>query len=62
VKVRSDVGPWRLSGCLRAHSVLELPAGTVRDTKTMPGDRLALDDPFQESAELSNLRRRKAPC
>jgi uncharacterized membrane protein (UPF0127 family) len=62
VKVRSNVGPWRLSGCLRAHSVLELPAGTVRDTKTMSGDRLALDHPFQESAELSNHRRRKAPC
>jgi len=57
VKIRSDVGPWRLSGCLRAHSVLELPAGTIRDTQTMTGDNLVLDQLFQESAELSNDRR-----
>jgi len=29
-KVRSRVDPWRLSGCLTARSVLELPAGTIR--------------------------------
>jgi uncharacterized protein len=39
-KVRSAVGPWRLSACLSAHSVLELPAGTIRDTLTQPGDTL----------------------
>jgi uncharacterized membrane protein (UPF0127 family) len=39
-KVRSAVGPWRLSACLSAHSVLELPAGTIRDTQTQPGDTL----------------------
>lgn len=39
-KVRSDVAPWRLSGCLSAHSVLELTAGTIRKTQTEPGDRL----------------------
>lgn len=43
IKTRSGIPPWRLSACLRAHSVLELPAGTVRDTQTMRGDRLALD-------------------
>lgn len=43
VKTRSDVPPWRLSACLRAHSVLELPAGTIRATQTMRGDHLALD-------------------
>jgi len=37
-KVRSSVGAWRLSACFRAHSVLELPAGTVRDTQTQSGD------------------------
>ena len=26
-KVRSRVGPWRLSACFSAHSILELPAG-----------------------------------
>jgi len=39
-KVRSNVGAWRISGCLSAHSVLELAAGTVVRTQTKPGDRL----------------------
>ena len=39
-KVRSAVGPWRVSACLTAHSVLELPAGTIRDTLTRTGDTL----------------------
>ena len=39
-KVRSAVGPWRLSGCLFAHSVIELPAGAVQATRTGPGDTL----------------------
>jgi hypothetical protein len=37
-KVRSAVGPWRMSACLSAHSILELPAGTIRDTCTERGD------------------------
>src|SRR3954453_20446420 len=43
VKTRSNVGPWRLSGCLRAHSVLELAAGSIRGTQTIRGDRLSID-------------------
>ena len=39
-KVRSAVSPWRMSACLSAYSVLELPAGTVRDTRTQAGDIL----------------------
>lgn len=39
-KVRSNVAPMRLSGCLSAHSVLELAAGTVHRTGTQPGDLL----------------------
>ena len=39
-KVRSAVGPWRLSACLSAHSILELPAGTIRDSRTEAGDTL----------------------
>ena len=39
-KLSSEVPPWRLSGCLLAHSVLELPPGTIRDTQTQPGDTL----------------------
>jgi uncharacterized membrane protein (UPF0127 family) len=37
-KVRPAVGPWRLSACLTAHSVLELPAGTIAASHTQPGD------------------------
>jgi hypothetical protein len=37
-KVRDSVGPWRISACLAARSVLELPAGTVRATQTEQGD------------------------
>lgn len=39
-KVRHAVGAWRLSACLTAHSVLELPAGTVLATRTQRGDLL----------------------
>jgi uncharacterized membrane protein (UPF0127 family) len=39
-KLTSEVRPWRLSACLRARSVLELPAGTIRNTRTQFGDTL----------------------
>lgn len=39
-KLKSDVRPWRLSACLRAHSVIELPTGTIRATQTQPEDIL----------------------
>jgi uncharacterized protein len=39
-KVRHAVPPWRLSVCLTAHSVLELPAGTAAETGTQRGDQL----------------------
>lgn len=39
-KVRSKVAPWRISACLTAQSVLELPAGIVRETGTRRGDLL----------------------
>jgi len=39
-KIRSGVPPWRLSGCLTAHSVLELAPGAIRDSQTQTGDRL----------------------
>lgn len=42
IKVRIGVSPWRMSGCLTAHSVLELPAGTVSATRTQKGDLLAI--------------------
>ena len=42
-KIRHAVGPWRLSACLFAHSVLELPAGTVGQSGTLVGDDLAIE-------------------
>ena len=44
-KVRSAVRPWRLSACLLAHSVLELPAGAVKQSGTQAGDELVIDKP-----------------
>jgi hypothetical protein len=41
-KVRSGVGPWRVSACLTAHSVLELPLGTIRETRTERLDRVEI--------------------
>ena len=42
-KVRHAVPPWRLSACLLAHSVLELPAGTAEHSGTKPGDELSIE-------------------
>jgi uncharacterized membrane protein (UPF0127 family) len=44
-KVRKTVGalgPWRMSLCLRAHSVLELPVGVIEASGTRPGDQLEI--------------------
>ncbi len=43
VKVRQQMVPGRLAVCLRAHSVLELPAGTSAATQTGPGDQLLFE-------------------
>jgi uncharacterized membrane protein (UPF0127 family) len=43
-KVRENMVPRRLSACLLAHSVLELPAGTVERTATRPGDQLTFEE------------------
>jgi uncharacterized membrane protein (UPF0127 family) len=42
-KVRHAVPAWRLSACLSAHSVLELPAGTAEQSGTKPGDQLLIE-------------------
>ena len=42
-KVRHAVGPWRLSACLSAHSIFELPPGTARETGTEAGDQLEIE-------------------
>ena len=41
-KVRHRMVPWRLSACLTAHSILELPAGVVKSTGTQKGDQLEI--------------------
>jgi hypothetical protein len=41
--VRHQMKPWRLSACLPAHSVLELPAGLLAQTGTQKGDQLAFE-------------------
>lgn len=48
-KVRSHVGPWRLSACLSAHSIIELPAGVAEHTHTLPGDQLQFSPAVPEN-------------
>jgi uncharacterized membrane protein (UPF0127 family) len=43
VKIRRDMVRRRMAFCLTAHSVLELPAGTLERTGTQPGDQLEFD-------------------
>jgi uncharacterized protein len=40
VKTVKQLKPWRISLCLLAHGVIELPAGTVDETGTRRGDQL----------------------
>jgi uncharacterized membrane protein (UPF0127 family) len=52
LKIRSHVRPGRLSACLSAQSVIELPSGTVRNTQTMCGDTLEfVSDPLPETRD-----------
>lgn len=43
LKVRPNMGKNRISFCLRAHSVLELPAGMLEKTGTVVGDELEFE-------------------
>ena len=43
VKIRAAMPRWRMSACLRAHSVLELPSGTAEATQTAAGDQLEFE-------------------
>jgi uncharacterized membrane protein (UPF0127 family) len=42
-KVRKEMVPRRLSACLTAHSVLELPVGMIEASRTEPGDQLEFE-------------------
>ena len=41
-KVCRNVRPWRLSACLTAHSIIELPVGTIDRSHTAPGDQIEI--------------------
>jgi uncharacterized protein len=41
-KVRANLRPWRVSGSIRAGSVLEMSTGTIARSSTVPGDELSL--------------------
>jgi hypothetical protein len=41
-KLRSSVGAWRVSVCLTAHSVIELPAGTIHETHSERADTIEI--------------------
>ena len=49
-KVCRNVGPWRLSACLSAHSIIELPVGAIDRSHTSPGDKLEFV-PFETKDE-----------
>jgi uncharacterized membrane protein (UPF0127 family) len=53
-KIRHSVPPWRLSACLSAHSILELPAGTIGATQTQPGDTLEFASATPPAESTSN--------
>ncbi len=59
-KVRSNVRPWRISTCFSAHSVLELPAGTIRNTSTQRGDILEIS-PMPVTASASGEQNDLSP-
>lgn len=43
VKISHAMPKWRLAFSFRAHSVLELPAGTARASATAKGDQLTFE-------------------
>jgi uncharacterized membrane protein (UPF0127 family) len=53
-KIRTNVPPWRLSACLTAHSIVELPAGSVAPTLARPGDQLEFR-PVSSAANANGL-------
>jgi hypothetical protein len=42
-KLYRNMVPWRVSACLTAHSVLELPVGVIDATGTQRGDQLIFE-------------------
>jgi uncharacterized membrane protein (UPF0127 family) len=44
-KAVRNVRPWRMSFCLPAHSVIELPVGVIDASGTIAGDQLEIGAP-----------------
>jgi uncharacterized membrane protein (UPF0127 family) len=44
LKIRPNLSQWKIALSLRAHSVLELPAGILASTGTTVGDHLHLEE------------------
>lgn len=42
-KLTPGMAPRRIAICWTAHSILELPVGTILATRTEPGDQLAFE-------------------
>lgn len=42
VAVKRNLAPWRIAANVRAHAVVELPAGSLKDGDVCKGDRLYL--------------------
>jgi len=42
VRMAPNLAPWRMAACLRAHSVIELPAGRIASAAIKVGDNLYL--------------------
>jgi hypothetical protein len=54
VKQIPAMPPWRMSAVyFKAHSVLELPAGTLSASQTQEGDQLAFEPAAPEGAQAS---------
>lgn len=54
-KLRSNVPPWRISACFSAHSVIELPSGTIRQTQCSRGDTLEFSaTPLENDDSMNN--------
>jgi uncharacterized membrane protein (UPF0127 family) len=43
VKAVPSLKPWRIAGCMRAHSVLEVAEGTIAATQTAQGDQFEFE-------------------
>jgi uncharacterized protein len=51
-KVVRRLPPWRMSMCLPAHSILELPPGTIDRTNTQKGDQIVLKAAANSRAQI----------